>query len=400
LDELGYVGRGKSKHRPRNASFLYGGPYPFIQTGDVKEADLYITSYSQTYSEAGLAQSKLWEPGTLCITIAANIAETAILKIKSCFPDSIVGFTADPAKADVRFIKYCIDTMKLKMQNVSKGTTQDNLRLEKLLSFDFLVPDVATQRCIAAILSAYDDLIENNTRRIKILETMAQLLYREWFVHFRFPGHEGVKMVKSALGKISEGWGVKRLGDICHLVMGQSPESKFYNDKGEGLPFHQGVTDFGDRFPDDRMYCTVQNRVAEKGDILFSVRAPVGRINIANKRIVIGRGVSAIRSKAGNQAFQFQQLKDQFKEEDTIGGGTIFKSVTKDDMLGIEVLAPAEEHVKRFEEIAHPVFRELEVLTTKNANLRRTRDLLLPRLVSGEVEVSQVSTDEHRINGY
>src|SRR5216684_6000397 len=92
LHELGFVGRGRSRHRPRNDTSLYEGKYPFIQTGDVKAADLYISSYTQTYNEKGLAQSKLWEPGTLCITIAANIAETAILKISACFPDSIVGF--------------------------------------------------------------------------------------------------------------------------------------------------------------------------------------------------------------------------------------------------------------------------------------------------------------------
>jgi hypothetical protein len=187
LDELGFVGRGKSKHRPRNAPFLYDGPYPFIQTGDVKAAELYITDYTQTYSEEGLAQSKLWKPDTLCITIAANIAETAILKIEACFPDSIVGFIADPQKSDVRFIKYYIDTLKLRMQNISRGTTQDNLSLDKLLSFDFLVPPLPTQRRIASILSAHDDLIENNTRRIKVLEQMAQAIYREWFVEFRAP---------------------------------------------------------------------------------------------------------------------------------------------------------------------------------------------------------------------
>lgn len=95
LDALGFVGRGKSRHRPRNAAFLYGGSYPFFQTGDIKAANLLLTEYTQTYSEEGLAQSKLWKPGTLCITIAANIAESAILGIEGCFPDSVVGFVAD-----------------------------------------------------------------------------------------------------------------------------------------------------------------------------------------------------------------------------------------------------------------------------------------------------------------
>ena len=236
LDELGFVGRGKSRHRPRNAPVLYGGDYPFIQTGDVKACHFRIRQYSQTYSEAGLAQSKMWDPGTLCITIAANIAETAILGIKACFPDSIVGFVADPDKADVRFVKYYIDFIKLSMQNVSRGTTQDNLSLDKLLRFDFMTPPLPIQKKIVAILLAYDDLIENNERRIRILEEMARNLYREWFVKFRFPGHKKVKMVDSPLGKIPEGWEARR---FCELAVFEN------GDRGKNYPKARDFVDAG-----------------------------------------------------------------------------------------------------------------------------------------------------------
>ncbi|MCB0815848.1 MAG: restriction endonuclease subunit S, partial [Flavobacteriales bacterium] len=174
LDALGFVGRGRSRHRPRHDERLYGGAYPFFQTGDIKAAEFYLTEFNQTYNEMGLAQSKLWPPGTLCITIAANIAESSILGVEACFPDSVVGFIPDPNEADVKFIKYYMDTLKLSMQNVSRGTTQDNLSLDKLLQFDFFVPNVSEQRRIAGILSAYDELIANNQRRIKILEEMAR----------------------------------------------------------------------------------------------------------------------------------------------------------------------------------------------------------------------------------
>lgn len=141
LTELGLLKRGKSKHRPRNDPSLYGGKYPFIQTGEVKSALLYITNYEQTYNEKGLAQSKLWEPKTLLITIAANIAETAIITMSACFPDSIVGFIADSNQVNSELIKYQIDELKQKMQNFSRGTAQDNLSLDKLEVFNFLVPD-------------------------------------------------------------------------------------------------------------------------------------------------------------------------------------------------------------------------------------------------------------------
>jgi len=120
------------------------------------------------------------------------------------------------------------------------------------------------------------------------------------------------------------------------------------------------------------------------------VRAPVGRINLANKQIIIGRGLCAIRSKSGNQCFVFQQLKEQFQEEDTIGNGAIFKSVTKEDMQSIKVLQPPQSVVLSFEEYIQPVFSNLDNLIGKNANLRQTRDLVLPKLISGEVDVEEL----------
>ncbi len=166
LDKLGLLGRGKSKHRPRNEPSLYGGDYPFIQTGEVKEASLYITHYSQTYNEKGLAQSKLWEPKTLLLTIAANIAETAILKIPACFPDSIVGFVADSEQVTPEFIKFRIDDIKEKMQSFSRGTAQDNLSLDKIKLFYFLVPDkdyiIMFEKYTAPLFSQVQNLLLKN----------------------------------------------------------------------------------------------------------------------------------------------------------------------------------------------------------------------------------------------
>ena len=157
----------------------------------MKHAGLYIREYQQTYSEAGLAQSKLWPAGTLCITIAANIADTAILGFDACFPDSVIGFIPDTNEADARFVKYLFDaTIQRQVQQFTQGAAQDNLSQEKLLSIEFPVPAVHEQKVIADILAAYDELIENNRRRMALLEEAAQQLYREWFVHLRFPGYE------------------------------------------------------------------------------------------------------------------------------------------------------------------------------------------------------------------
>ncbi len=279
------------------------------------------------------------------------------------------------------------------LQGHAVGATMANLSAGVVRQLLVRYPTTAVQDVIVDVLDAIDTLIENNRRRIEILEEMARLLYREWFVHFRFPGHEDVELVDSDLEPIPAGWGQVRLAEACSLVMGQSPKSEYYNDIGEGLPFHQGVRDFGDRFPTHTKWTTVDNRVAESGDILFSVRAPVGRINVAPDRLVVGRGLSAIRALDGNQNHLLVQLKEVFAVEDSIGGGTIFNAVTKKDMESIVLLRPTSLVVEAFEAVVAPMADLVANLFQQNIALRQARDLLLPRLVSGELDVSELDLD-------
>lgn len=243
-----------------------------------------------------------------------------------------------------------------------------------------------TQRKIAAILTAYDDLIEVNKRRIALLEKMAEELYREWFVRLRFPGYQDTRFVKG----VPEGWGETQLGAITRVIMGQSPKSEFYNEVGEGLPFHQGVGTYGDRFPNTSTYCSVDGRRAFKGDILFSVRAPVGRLNIADCDMIIGRGLAAIRHKGGQNSYLYYLLKTVFANEDIIGNGAIFNSVGKDELARFEVHGHPESLVKQFEDMAKPIDQQVERLIRSTEVLTKTRDLLLPRLISGKLSVEDL----------
>ncbi|RBQ01610.1 restriction endonuclease subunit S, partial [Pedobacter miscanthi] len=166
LDDVSIIGRGKSKHRPRDADFLFGGKYPFIQTGDIRKASLYLEHFTQTYSEAGLKQSKLWNEGTLCVTIAANIAETAILKIQACFPDSIIGMIPVDGQTTSLFLKHSFDKFKIKIQTLSQGAAQDNLNQEKLSNIEFSFPHIDEQLKLTAFLSLIDDRIETQSKII------------------------------------------------------------------------------------------------------------------------------------------------------------------------------------------------------------------------------------------
>lgn len=155
-------GRGRSQHRPRNEPKLYGGKYPFVQTGDIRNANHFITEYSQTYSEMGLRQSKLWPKGTICITIAANIAETAILGFDACFPDSVIGVVANPKEAEVGFIEYLLQSFKARIQAMGKGSAQANINMGTFENERFPFPSVAEQKKIVAKL----DTVRENTERL------------------------------------------------------------------------------------------------------------------------------------------------------------------------------------------------------------------------------------------
>lgn len=146
-------GRGKSKHRPRNDKKLYGGHYPFIQTGDIRNSNHLITSYSQTYNEVGLAQSKLWEKGTVCITIAANIAETGVLDFPACIPDSVIGLVVDPNKANNMFVEYLLQEFKLILQAKGKGSAQDNINMGTFEDLTFPFPSINEQEKIVEELN-------------------------------------------------------------------------------------------------------------------------------------------------------------------------------------------------------------------------------------------------------
>ena len=368
LNQLGFVGRGKSRHRPRNATHLYGGIYPLIQTGDIQKANFFLNNYSQTYSEEGLAQSKLWKEGTMVISIVgANTAETAILGFDACFPDSVIGFIPDKTKADVKFVKYNFECLKIHLKGISEGTARENLSLEKLLSVNIPTPPLPTQRKIASILSAYDDLLENNLKRIKLLEEQTFLKYK------------GIVR--------SENLEAFTIEDLANVVMGQSPKSDTYTDEKDNLPFHQGVTNFSNYFVAHKIYCKSPIKIAESGDILFSVRAPVGRINFTTDRICIGRGLCAFRSKKGFQNYLYHQLKEFFFAEDVIGNGAIFNAVTKVELMNVKLKTPNEKIQKEFEIEARQIYDLILNLTKQNAKLREARDILLPKLMNGQIAV-------------
>lgn len=336
-------------------------------------------------------------PGDVIVTQRGTIGQVGLVPDPAphdryLLSQSQMKISPDPAKADAEFLYFVLRSPESQARLVDHAITAGvpHINLATLREFAVLIPGVPFQRRIAAVLSAFDELIEINEQRIALLEDLARSLYREWFVHFRFPGHEEVDFVDSELGSIPEGWEVRRLDSIARIVMGQSPRSGFSNKVGDGLPFHQGVADYGALLPVHRKFSTLESRTAEAMDVLCSVRAPVGRLNVADKRLVIGRGLAAIQRNDDLQALLLEQLRDGLGEEDSLGGGTIFRAIGKEQLGSLPTLEPTKRVAREFEGAVGPILEERIHLTLQSRHLAATRDLLLPRLVTGRLDVSDI----------
>ncbi len=373
LDELGTVGRGRSKHRPRNDPKLFGGKYPFIQTADVKNANFYIINFSSTYNEEGLAQSKLWPAGTLCITIAANIADTGILAIPACFPDSIMGFVANEEIADTRFVKYCFDVLQKECKQISQGTAQDNLSWEKLSTIKFLVPPLQTQKRIASILSAYDDLIENNQKQIKLLEEAAQRLYKEWFVDLRFPGHESVKIVDG----VPEGWSSDQLIKLAEFKRGKTITKSSV--KEGNVPVIAGGLE-------PAYFHNVANTVAPV--ITVSASGANAGYTALHNHNVWASDCSFIDSKICEHIYYvYNFLKTNKNMMLNLQKGSAQPHVYAKNINELILLIPEEKVLKEYSNKVEVIYKAIFHKSKQISSLREARDRLLPKLMSGEIEV-------------
>lgn len=250
----------------------------------------------------------------------------------------------------------------------------------------FPLPPLAEQKAIADTLSALDDKIELNNKINKNLEEMAQAIFKSWFVDFE-PFKDG-EFVDSELGRIPKGWRVVELGDIADITMGQSPNGSSYNETNNGTVFFQGRAEFGWRFPTKRLCTTEPKRYAEQGDILMSVRAPVGDINIALEKCCIGRGLSSISAKNNARSFLLYAVKNLKSRLNMFNSeGTVFGSINKDCLNGLSVIIPTFDLINKFELLVRPMDNKIEKNSIELCFLTTLRDTLLPKLMSGEIRV-------------
>ena len=374
LEDLGLLQRGRSRHRPRYAFHLYGGKYPFIQTGEIREARKYVTKFEQTYSEAGLAQSKIWPKGTLCITISANIAELAILSFDACFPDSVLGFIPNNELADLDFIYYTLTHFQKELKHVGEGSVQDNINLGTFQNVLFPIPPLPEQRAIASVLSSLDDKIDLLHRQNKTLEAMAETLFRQWFVE-----------------EADEGWEEKPLSSIADFLNGLACQKYPPENEVDKLPVLK-IKELRNGFTKDSDWATTDVKpgyIVENGDVIFSWSASLMVKIWDGEKCILNQHLFKVTSEDYPKWFYYQWCKHYLEEFVSISAShaTTMGHIKRGDLDVAMVLAPSKEELKEMTIIMTPLVEKLIKNTNQIRTLEKLRDTLLPKLMSGEVRV-------------
>jgi type I restriction enzyme, S subunit len=333
--------------------------------------------------------------------------------VRVCLGQRMVLLRPDPTQVSSRFLRLWLNSPILKshIDGHRDGTVAERLNLPTIRGLPVLVPPMSVQVGIAGTLGALDDKIDLNRRTNETLEGIVRALFKSWFVDFdpvrvledgtapAWLDHATAALFprrfhESDLGKIPEGWNAAFVGDHFRVTMGQSPPGETYNEDGSGLPFYQGRTDFGFRFPTRRVFCSAPARLAEPGDTLVSVRAPVGSLNMAEERCCVGRGVAAVRHASGSRSFTYlvmRSLADDFARFEA--EGTVFGAINGTDFKRLRFAAPPPQVVEAFEALVAPLDGLIEIEERESRTLATIRDTLLPKLLSGEARIRDAERD-------
>ncbi len=380
------------------------GNIPYIGLEHISQGQLSLMGFGSS-DEVVSAKSRFRKGDILFGKLRPYFRKVIIAPFDGVCSTDIWVIRAKPG-VDQKFLFYWMASSEFveAATRASEGTKMPRAKWEFVERIEKLLPEEDEQRAIAEVLGSLDDKIALNRRMNQTLEALAQAIFKSWFIDFdpvrakmegRAPA--GMDAEMAALfpdamdGDVPRGWGKGSLAEEFNLTMGQSPPGSTYNEHKEGLPFFQGRTDFGFRFPMNRVYCTGPTRYANPGDTLVSVRAPVGDINMAAEYCALGRGVAAVKHKSGSRSFTYycmRSIQSKFKQFEA--EGTVFGSINKDDFKALEVINPDPDMLNLFEQLAHPIDQMIENNEKEIIALSGLRDLLLPKLLSGEVKVDNL----------
>jgi type I restriction enzyme S subunit len=364
---------------------------PLIATNCIKNENFYPTNENIRYVDN--ETYKTWfrghpVPGDIIFVTKGSPGQTCWVPdpVDFCIAQDMVSIRVNEKSIYPKYLFALLRSKHVQKQieNMHVGTLIPHF---KKGDFDKLILDIdedyEVQKGIGDMYFILSEKIELNLKMNKTLEAIAQAIFKEWFIDFRFPGFDG-----GLVDGLPKGWREGRLGEDFKLLMGQSPPGESYNEIEEGTVFYQGRTDFGFRFPENRIYTTDPNRMAKKLDTLVSVRAPVGDINMALEDCCIGRGLSAVRHISGAYSYTYYAMKSVeniFKGFE--GEGTVFGSINKTNFENISTVIPDKEVIEEFEKYINPIDEKILNNSNEIKILTKIRDILLPKLMTGKIRV-------------
>ena len=388
-------------------SEYWDGGIPWITPKDLSGFEgIYIDHGSRNISQSGLEHSsaKMLPIGSVLYTSRAPIGYVAIATVPVTTNQGFKSLILNDGYVP-EYIYYLLKFSKSEIESYSSGGTFAEISAKALGEVELDFPDERHQRAIAEVLLNLDRKIQAHQNISQSLEEIAQTIFKSWFIDFdpvkaKMAGEKPVgmdeatasmfpdSMEDSELGPIPAGWSVQDFGDVNHLLMGQSPPGDTYNTVGEGVPFYQGRTDFGMRFPKQRVFCTAGTRFAKTGEVLISVRAPVGDLNQAIEDCVIGRGVASALHKSASQVYSYALLSSlRPKLAYYNGEGSVFGAINRSDFNSLKVVEPLRKVIDLFDTVTSAFNDEIRNLFVKTESLTQMRDSLLPRFISGELQI-------------
>ncbi len=370
------------KRLPANANLITTPTsHPYIRGKDIRDGKISFDDPMYVLDrDFEKIQHYTIDRGDVCITIVGNIGDVGITPPhlhRASLTENAVKLVNLRNDFDALFLMYALlgPDAQSQMKLSAAGAAQPKLGIYKVNEIKVPAPSLPVQRRIAGILSAYDELIENSQRRIRILETMARALYREWFVHFRFPGHEAQPCIPSPLGDIPQGWEVKPLFDLTKVNYGKNLPTKKLADDGP-YPVYGAAKIIG-RYTE---------YTREQRTIVCGCRGSVGEMQITQPQCyVTNNSFTFDPAQPDNFFWLFHALKDRGLRD--VVGGAAQPQITLEGISSIELPTPPLSLRSRFQKSVSPLFEQSWMLDWQIQTLRRTRDLLLPRLLSGQVEL-------------
>lgn len=354
----------------------WNGDIPWLSVKDFNNDFRYVYKTEKHITETGLEHSSttLLQKNDIIISARGTVGELAMIPFPMAFNQSCYGLRAKKEIVDPVYLYYLMKQSVHVLKKNTHGSVFDTITRDTFNSIEVELPELMVQQKIAGLLQNLDDKIELNTGINKNLQEQAQALYTEMFVD-----------------NCASEWSEGTLSDVAEITMGQSPKGDTYNEDGDGTVFYQGRAEFGFRFPTRRLFTTDPKRMAQENDVLMSVRAPVGDLNVANEPCCIGRGLGAIHSKDGHQSFVLYTVFALRKQLDVFNGeGTVFGSINRDSLNSMPIIVPDKTAMDRFEEIVAPIDAAIRNNHDEICRLQAIRDSLLPKLMSGEVNVSSI----------